>query len=98
VGLIDRGGMQWKLAMKKKIDFDILRQLALEPATQSEVKRLTRPRPTCHAHWGEGRRHRSAQASAARGRLPLQLLRGINQVLELIEGHSFWVQGRDRRP
>ena len=90
--------MQWKLAMKKGIGFAIFRQLAIEPATLSEVKRLTRSRPTRHAYWGEGRRHRSDQASAERGRLPLQLLLGINQVLELIENHRYWVQGRSRRP
>jgi hypothetical protein len=59
--------MQWKLAMKKGIGFAIFRQLAIEPATQSEVQWLTRSRPTCHAYWGEGRRHRSDQASAERG-------------------------------
>jgi ribosomal protein S18 acetylase RimI-like enzyme len=31
------------------------------------------------------------------GRLPLQLLLGINQVQGLFDGHSFWAQGRSRR-
>jgi len=31
------------------------------------------------------------------GRLPLQLLLGINQVRGLFDAHSFWAQGRSRR-
>lgn len=31
------------------------------------------------------------------GRLPVQLLLGINQVRSLFDAHSFWAQGRSRR-
>lgn len=57
------------------------------------------PSPQANAATAAGAKGRATGAIqlVRHGRLPLQLLLGINQVRRLFDAHSFWAQGRSRR-